>query len=318
MINNRPKIILSFCGIVASLALLQSCVYFKSSENKSHPNEFNFFDSHTERHLKDCPIKYAVHRSVEPIHASGYPGSGNALLESVVAAITGIPSIGDGGRNNITDPPPEPYDYITYVSHELTYANFFPKVIILVRNPLNAIPSLCNFVYEFQVLEKDENHHHQKQASEEYWIKFRDLRFDTEIERWKKTIEYWADHYDSYHRFIVSYEQLTDEYAGPFVTSTLAKFLNETQGVSTQSVDDIPCVWRAVVQDNGSHTHREKLYTAKFTVKQLEKMEETISHLIMKYFNTEFVDLFYNYETMIGHVKSSQEEQSNITGIVMD
>mmetsp|Transcript_2442 Transcript_2442/g.2825 ORF Transcript_2442/g.2825 Transcript_2442/m.2825 type:complete len:87 (-) Transcript_2442:332-592(-) len=61
-----------------------------------------------------------------------------------------------------------------------------------------------------------------------------------------------------------------------------------------------------------------KIINRKIHDEAVEKMEETISHLIMKYFNTEFVDLFYNYETMIGHVKSSQEEQSNITGIVMD
>jgi len=202
---------------------------------------------------------------------------------------------------------------MTYISHELAYANYFSKVLILVRNPLDAIPSLCNFVYEYVELKKDKNHHHQVQAPEQYWITFRDNRFDNEIIRWKKSIEYWTDHYDSSHRLVISYEQLTDEYAGSFVTSVLAQFLNKTYTVSTQTLEDIPCVWKALVKGDRDNNQRKKLYVPQFSLKQLQNMQEVISDLIMKYFNTEFIDLFYNYETLIGHERDRIEKFANIS-----
>jgi len=248
-----------------------------------------------------CTLKRATHQLVEPIHAVGYPGSGNLVLISLVQALTGMSAEG----SDVGVPPPEPYNYITYVSHELAHARTFSRLILLLRNPLKAIPSLCNFHYERVHLQKDLMGHHKVQAPMEFWIPFRDERFDEELTLWKNTVEYWVDAYDNkeesgYYRLVISFESLVDQYVGPLETTRLARFLNETHQVSTAPAEQMPCLWNKIVgQDDGqvrASRRREEGDDVMFTLEQLDKITQVLKELTIKYYESEFVHWFYHYQ----------------------
>ncbi len=58
------------------------------------------------------------------------------------------------------------------------------RAFIVIRNPMNSIPSFFNHIYEMR------NHLpvHSERAPLEEWIKWRNVYVDTEIEEYKKFI----------------------------------------------------------------------------------------------------------------------------------
>lgn len=117
------------------------------------------------------------------------------------------------------------------------------RVIILIRNPINALPSHYNYLYEKEHDLPD----HTTQAPAGDWIKWRDQHFKEELVLWKEHLIHWMTEYQSEHRLVISYERLINAKMGPIETTRIANFLGRTEGVNVVSPASIPCVWDRVV-----------------------------------------------------------------------
>lgn len=119
------------------------------------------------------------------------------------------------------------------------------RVILQLRNPVHALPSYRNFLWEEEHGLPD----HTVRAPEEAWVQWRDVNFDAEIRKWKEQVVYWMEHFNGKgDRLVISYERLVDSRMGPVETARIANFLGRTEGVEiVPSSSVLPCIWDKVV-----------------------------------------------------------------------
>jgi len=225
------------CVALMTLALL-------TNRSKSVTNKFN---RELESYDPQCDISTITlpDQPIIPVYAASYPGSGSQMTHYLYEALTGIEAGSAWQHRGDT------FDRITLKTHypvrnhRVEGGRLMHRVILQMRNPMHAIPSYYNFLYE----EEYELPNHTVRAPEKSWIKWRDLNFDMEIENWKKQIIYWMDNYTKLgDRLVISYERLTDDRMGPVETARIANFLGRTEGVEIVSSSSLlPCIWDKVV-----------------------------------------------------------------------
>lgn len=201
----------------------------------------------TSQSLGGCEISIAKEPDppITPVFAASYPGSGSKMTWNLIEALTGLWT-GDEWYTNGRD-----MNVVSMKTHYpqsngrlLPHASKIDRVLVLLRNPMDAIPSYHNFVYE----RDNDLAAHSTRSPVTAWIPWRNENFDNELKAWEKSIEFWLDHYDSKYRLVVSYESLVDHDKGPLVTSALARFLERTPGVDIGDEQRISCVWSKVVK----------------------------------------------------------------------
>mmetsp|Transcript_23136 Transcript_23136/g.34070 ORF Transcript_23136/g.34070 Transcript_23136/m.34070 type:complete len:426 (+) Transcript_23136:142-1419(+) len=182
---------------------------------------------------------------IVPVFAASYPGSGSQMTHYLYEALTGVPA----GIIKLTRG--DDHQVISIKTHypaqttNVKGAEEMDRVILQLRNPLNALPSFASFRFEVQNGFTD----HTVYAPDKFWIEWRDKNFDKALEDWVNHLEYWVDNYDNTQdkRIVISYENLINEETGPEETQHIAKFLGNGKGVTTVSPEIIPCVWDKVV-----------------------------------------------------------------------
>ena len=213
-----------------------------------------------------------------PIWLPGYPGSGNEMTNQLVQALTG----GLGGmdiykarpdrqctpsltatckthwpvflktkadpRGNLTGLYSDGGTNDKIIHPWATKVNFFPLYVVLIRNPMNAIPSFVNSRYE-KVYKLPG---HSTQASPTFWREDRDDKFDWFMNEWVGLIEEWQSYEEQpvnlQRAMILPYEQLTTMEYGPMLAIRLARLLRMAGYDDIVAKDeDIPCLWYHIV-----------------------------------------------------------------------
>lgn len=165
---------------------------------------------------------------------------------NLVEALTGLET-GDDWNNNGRGS-----EVVTVKTHYPQSNGILPefddrihRAFIVIRNPLESIPSFFNHIYEMR------NHLpvHSERAPVEEWVKWRDAYVDIEIAEYKRFVFYWMDRYTPENRHLITYEGLTDDLIGAEVAKGLNEFLGQVDGVDPIERDSVPCIWKAVVKN---------------------------------------------------------------------
>jgi hypothetical protein len=166
------------------------------------------------------------------------------------------------------------------------------RMILLVRNPLHAIPSHFNHRY----WQRNELPPHSAQPPEGEWAAWRDENFIQEMESWVDHFLYWTNKFEPKNRLIVNYEDLINEGRGPKQATRLAFFI---KGTSSKNVIEpapsftIPCLWfRTTMVNNEAAQHEfhsepalsgSKSYIPSFSTRQLEMAAAKLSSLYRQF-----------------------------------
>ena len=163
------------------------------------------------------------------------------LIEALTGIVTGDDWNSNGwGKRIVTVKTHYPHAH----GHKIEWEEEINRAFVVIRNPLRAIPSFHNFLYEF--MNKLENH--STRAPLDDWIRWRDRSLLNEVEEWRKHIEYYLDKYSVENRLVLTYEQLTADMGGARAAKDLAKFLGKGPGVTPIAEESVPCVWGTVVK----------------------------------------------------------------------
>ncbi|KAL7527069.1 hypothetical protein ACHAXR_003074, partial [Thalassiosira sp. AJA248-18] len=201
-----------------------------------------------------CMVTYAKlsKRPIPPTWQASFPGSGARMTWSLVEALTGLRT------NDDYDSHERGYEKVVAVKTHYPIKNarrqfpeldkLFGRAMVILRNPINAIPSYFNQQYE-------RIHHlptHSTRGPNEDWIKYRDdpeYGLSGQLIGYERFVEYWMEKYPARQvdLLMVSYEDLTDTTMGPRVAMRIANFLGETNGVNPIAPESIPCVWETIV-----------------------------------------------------------------------
>lgn len=192
---------------------------------------------------------------IKPVFAASYPGSGARMTWNLIEALTGIVTGDDWNSNGWGK---RVVSVKTHYPHahgrKLDWEDEIERAFVVVRNPVKAIPSFHNFLYEFQ--NKLENHSLRAPVNE--WIRWRDNAFATEVREWRKHLEYYLNRFTPDKRLIVPYEDLTSEAAGPRVSKEIVRFFAQGPGVTPIAEESAPCVWGTVVNYQSGKTYNTR------------------------------------------------------------
>jgi len=183
----------------------------------------------------------------ETAYAASYPGCGARMTWNLVEALTGLWTGDDWDSNNrgkrvVTVKTHYPHD----AGRLVPWDDEINRALVIIRNPMHAIPSFFNHIYEMK------NHLpvHSQRAPVDAWIEWRDRLAAIQISRFEKFVDYWMERFLhlSDNRIFVSYERLTDDDMGPEEAIRMTRFLGQSEGVTPIDIESVPCVWKAVVK----------------------------------------------------------------------
>ncbi|KAL7529069.1 hypothetical protein ACHAXR_002776 [Thalassiosira sp. AJA248-18] len=192
---------------------------------------------------------------IAPTWQASFPGSGARMTWILVEALTGIQTNDDfdsherGYENVVAVKTHYPVKDVSQKRRFQNLDKLFGRAMVILRNPMNAIPSYFNFRYE------QLNHlpNHSTRGPNEDWVKYRDNKnygLSVQILEYERFVEHWMEKFpeeERRDRLMVSYEDLTDNHLGPLVATRIADFLAETDGVNPVALKSIPCAWETIV-----------------------------------------------------------------------
>lgn len=190
-------------------------------------------------------VKVPVHR-VHPTFLPSYPGSGTKLQWEIVEALTGIPTTDDQFSNGHHNVAGIKTHYPCLAGKEFPGAEEIRKAVIFVRHPMDALPAYFNMIHASES-EAGYDPQNIPIAPMDAWVEWRDHSFTRELDTWRKHLEYWADRYKSSDRLVIPYERFIDPVFGPELTGNIAEFLSRSEGITTVSAEEVPCIWHKVV-----------------------------------------------------------------------
>lgn len=128
----------------------------------------------------------------------------------------------------------------------MTTNDQFPRAVLLLRHPKDAIPSYFNYLYEVQ-------HNlpgHSTRAPIEDWVAWRDRNFEEQMIAWAQHADFWLSRYsdDPEKILVLGFEGLTDDRGGPASALGLAAFLDRSNGIDTIDPEAVPCIWDKIVR----------------------------------------------------------------------
>lgn len=183
----------------------------------------------------------------ETAYAASYPGCGARMTWNLVEALTGLWTGDDWDSNNrgkrvVTVKTHYPHD----AGKLVPWDDEINRALVIIRNPMHAIPSFFNHIYEMK------NHLpvHSQRAPVDAWIEWRDRLAAIQISRFETFVDYWMERFLQLNdkRIFVSYERLTDDDMGADEAIRITRFLGQSEGVTPIDIESVPCVWKSVVK----------------------------------------------------------------------
>lgn len=249
---------------------------------------------------------------VGTVYQPAFPGSGSRMTYELVTALTGLPISNDHNYNI----DPRVHKHVVSVKTHYPNRNGIPLdqydgdfdgAILIIRNPIKAIPSFFNFWYERT------NHleNHSIRAPTEEWIAFRNANLGEQLDSWRFHMDYWLEKYkDNRSKLLVlPYEHLTDTVRGAGTALKLAMFLDSLEGVNAARPEDVACIWHRSVKymDEGEsvegHSVRSGSSSTPYTANQFDLMRTALQTQKWKY--SDDPEVFKIMDQYIRHIQHS-------------
>ena len=211
-------------------------------------------------YVDNCELAQAVYSPtpVRPVLLASYPGSGSEMTRHLISQLTGL-------RTASVFAGPEAQSRVAAVkTHypvknggkaelaELVGRYDFLRAVLLLRNPLHAIPSFFNRLYEM----KRGLPTHTTRGTDEDWLEFKGGGgLEYYMGEYERFVAYWMDGYNGggYNggprqtMLVTSYESITNAKSGAKQTAKIARWLDKIDGVSVADESQYPCYWDKVV-----------------------------------------------------------------------
>lgn len=169
--------------------------------------------------------------------------------------------------------------------------------IVILRNPLTAIPSYFDQLYELN------SHVPAGDSSVEttnQFIKWRDNQISDQLLLWQRFVSFWMEKFaeDDIKRIFISYESLMNEVSGPQETVRLTEFLKGGMRASAMNLsmidesiktfanmDETYCIWKDMATLATSHEGRLSHNDRPLTTENLVSISTMLLELINQWSN---------------------------------
>ncbi|KAL3783584.1 hypothetical protein HJC23_002088 [Cyclotella cryptica] len=277
----------------------------------------------------NCPLP-RPHLSLHPLRPTwqaSYPGSGSRMTWSLLQSLTSLQTGDDfnthhyGYANVLTVKTHYPVKTAREGWEGIDVDVGFERAIVLLRNPMHAIPSYFNLLFE----RRHRLPNHSRRGGVEEWVRYRDHLGHgvmEQLELVERFVRYWMERFRGDARgnmLLVSFEELVDDVRGPEVARRMVEFLARgNEGLVDVDPGRVPCVWRAVVKYKdvnqeslemsgrrdatvaNPHSLREGPNERPYRADQLEGMSVMLHRLMEAYsYDEEFVGILRGYVEVV-------------------
>jgi hypothetical protein len=245
-----------------------------------------------------CKIRDVQEKTVPATFTASYPGSGAKITWRLIRAITGIYTGDDHDHNGRVSAGHAVAVKTHYPSHappklfeESEPLKRIEQAILLIRNPLNALPSFHNYIYE----QLNGLMNHSTRAPVQAWVDWRNKHFETEIGNWVNHTKWWIEHFPEKRLLLLPYEKLTSAQWGPETLQQVGHYLGRVHPLIRQSLvtdSQYKCIFELLVQDGHIPGEKERRKSHRqggprgeypYTNVQLEYMIQTLVQLRDEY-----------------------------------
>jgi hypothetical protein len=243
-----------------------------------------------------CEISKPADLHVPSTFVASYPGSGAKLTWKLIRGITGLYTGDDFDHNGRVARGTAVAIKTHFPSHapeDVFHSGKLDGVrqaILLIRNPLRAIPSFHNYLYE----KKQGLLNHSTRAPVEVWVEWRNQFFQEEMTLWVDHIRWWMENFNKSGNTLklLVFEYLTSQTEGTKELTGLFDFFASTDPVIRNNMvphHHINCIWEMLVKGTvpGEKERRKSLRTGPseypYTSSQLEIMIQSIQRLRTEY-----------------------------------
>ena len=299
-----PYILVKMRSLATPSILLSIFAAAKASDN-SDANPFAVYEANCPKWdatMESPPADYPTYRQVPPgmtipaAWQASYPGSGADMTVALIIGLTGLgfEYISDLERlSHVNDPGDRTVSVKTHYPRFLSFPppddfqphEYLDSAVLLIRHPMNALPSYLNFEYE-----RDNGiTQHSTRASLEDWMLWRDENFEYELQAWVDHTSYWLDRYNipgvGGDRFISVYEGVTDDVEGPAHAQALVEFLNGLDENIQPATDPdvVACIWYKFIKAGAVATHRHGQTYRPLREEHIDAMVEALLGLRARY-----------------------------------
>jgi len=293
----------SFHTSVGAILFLSSAAVATEDASSSNPfaqYEANCptWDAATEIHPNYPTYRVVPSDMIVPAFwQASYPGSGADMNGALISGLTGLgfEYISDIERlSHVNDPGDRTLSVKSHYPRLLTFPppdvfhphEYLDSVILVLRHPMNAIPSFESFEYE----RDNDIVSHSTRAPLVEWMLWRDENFGHELQAWVDHTTFWLDHYlfpggAGGDRFISVYEGVTDDVEGPEHAQQLAEFLDslDENVCPATDPDAVACIWYKFIKAGKVATHRHGSTYRPLREEHVDAMVEVLLGLRARY-----------------------------------
>lgn len=125
--------------------------------------------------------------------------------------------------------------------------NKIQTAILLIRNPLDMLPSYFKFLYRHEF-----GNGVAAEVPIDKWVAWRNEHYMEQLEKWVEHTKWWMDNYSG-RIMILPFEKLTDPDEGWIVLKNIGIFLSQVdtpEGTVTKNLvpeADLPCLWDLMI-----------------------------------------------------------------------
>ena len=193
---------------------------------------------------------------IPQVYFATFPGSGSRITRQLIKALTGLRVQNEHDTRPARDTVAVQTRHPHLSGSLIEWDSEIHRGILLIRNPLYALPSFFDELYVTQKHKPSRFHPEQPvsvedEASAAEWVSWRDRMFDSQMVSYHEFIRYWIQRYGHDDRVIMAFEDLTDDKIGSEQALALKRFLGRVDAVPTVEEDDVPCVWQTIFKNGG-------------------------------------------------------------------
>jgi hypothetical protein len=283
-----------------------SATKLDSGISQSKHGKFN-----TQEEAAECKPLEPQKRQVTPTWLTSFPGSGSRMAWKLIEAITGLYTGDDLDIAGHIESGVAVAVKTHYPSH--TDAKLFnqeklagiSRSVLLLRNPMDAIPALYRFVYFVE--EKHERTSSSAAPPSNAWVSWRNQYFDRELQLWMEHTQWWLANYPRENVHLVPFESLFSPERGSNELQKLGNFLGSADpniAASLLAPDKFCCVWEKLVSQDEFDTSSEK--TPPYTADQLEAIIQGL--IALRDNNESFPEFFALMDEYLGEIVETKKE----------
>jgi len=261
-------------------------------------------DSPPQEGGSSCELKEPQEVEIVPTWSASFPGSGSKLFWHMIQYMTGIYT----GDDNDTTGRMSKGAVVTVKTHFPTQhvsPKFFvldtsklKTAILLLRNPLEVIPSYFKFLYRMEEGNAPDAH-----VPVEKWIAWRNENLQDTMDAWLEHTRWWISNYgeDPSNLHVVEFERLIKKKHGPEELKKIGMFLASVDakvGATMVPESQLPCLWEKIMEETAPIEPKKTKKVPgiaegmpyPYTLDQLEMMTQSLTALKREFSKNKQVD----------------------------